>query len=48
LKDAAVISWSCRIGIPPKKLLNARHGTDFPMSPEEMVEHLRKAGRMAG
>ena len=34
--------------IPPKKLLNARHGTDFPMSPEEMVEHLRKAGRMAG
>ncbi len=34
--------------IPPKKLLNARHGTDYPMAPEEMAEQLRKAARMSG
>ncbi len=28
--------------IPPKKLLNARHGTDFPMSEAEMEKQLNK------
>ncbi|MBT4488557.1 MAG: DUF2336 domain-containing protein, partial [Rhodospirillaceae bacterium] len=28
--------------IPPKKLLNARHGTDYPMSEAEMAKQLAK------
>jgi uncharacterized protein (DUF2336 family) len=28
--------------IPPKKLLNARHGTDFPETGDKMLQHLKK------
>jgi len=29
--------------IPPKRMLNARHGTDYPLTPEEMTRLLAKA-----
>lgn len=29
--------------IPPMKMLNARHGTDYPLTPEEMAKILAKA-----
>ena len=29
--------------IPPKKMLNARHGTDYPLTPQEMAKEIAKA-----
>jgi uncharacterized protein (DUF2336 family) len=39
---AAIQIQSRTAHIPPKKLLNARHGTDYPMSEAEMTKQLAK------
>ncbi|MBT3331118.1 MAG: DUF2336 domain-containing protein [Rhodospirillaceae bacterium] len=43
LSMRTAIQLQSRTGrIPPKKLLNARHGTDYPETGDEMLRHLKK------
>ena len=49
LSMRTAIQIQSRVGrIPPKKLLNARHGTDYPMTPDEMAAELAKTINMVG